>query len=187
MKILILITLLLPLSLLAETGTYKGVGYTLEPIFGRQKVTLSSDASHVATQAYYGVRASANYLFLNLEAIYTKTDRGQFLAEDVSNSSGYEIERFKLGLFGSYQVLPMILGIVRGGADAKRITRFTVVDGVISKTTTDPKLSPYLGVGLELGPRFCALTLGLTTVFQGIPDDLEDNDYQFSFGFKLRI
>jgi hypothetical protein len=186
MKVLVLL-FLIPLNLFAESGIYKGIAYTVEPIYGKETVNIDKEARIVQTEYFYGARITAAWEFLNLEGVYTKTNRGQFLASDIKNSAGYEIERLKVGIYGSYELLPILLGIVRAGGDAKKVTTVSVTNGNISRIEGDTLYRPYLGLGIEAGPKLFSLTAGVTIVFHAIPDDYFDNDYQYSLGFKLRI
>ena len=184
---LIALILFFPFLSFAKSGVYQNVSYTIEPIYGREKVQVDKVSQSVTTEYFYGARATANYKILSLEAEYTRTDRGKILASNPGLSEGYEIERLKLGLFGTYPLLPTTTSIIRGGADAKRTTIYRFVNSSLVKSQKATLVSPYLGVGIEAGLQNLAVSAGATVVFSGLPENFKDNDYQFSLGLKLRI
>jgi hypothetical protein len=184
---LFILLLIFPNLALAASGTYKSVSYTLEPVYGREKIRIDKEASAASTEYFYGARLSATYKIFNIEGEYTRTDRGNIFASEPGLSEGFEVERIKLGLFGTYQLYPKMLTIIRGGVDAKKTTILSLSNNNLVETELDRFFRPYLGLGIEVGYKMIALTSGVTVVFHGFPDYYAENDYQFSFGIKLRI
>ncbi|MBT7608151.1 MAG: hypothetical protein HN576_00240 [Bacteriovoracaceae bacterium] len=191
MKILTLLITLLSFTIsnfsCAKSGTYEGINYTIEPVYGRQEVSIEKNSESLVTESYFGARITAFYKLLNLEGMYTRSDRGEFFSKDSGKTEGYSIERLKVGIQGSYNVLPSLTGIIRLGGDIKKVKEYTYIGTELVEQDNDPNFGPYFGLGIEFGIKIISLTAGITTVFKGLPDDFLDNDYQYTLGFKLRI
>lgn len=171
-------------SLHANAANYKGIEYTLEPIYGYQKLELEKPYKHVAWQYFYGARITGGYKVFNLEGMYTKSEVDEVFTE-TNETTRDIVEKLKLGFSTGKTLNNWSLGVLRIGVEGKRIEHQSIINSIKTSTKVD-SYRPYLGLGFEIYlKQYVAISLGATAIFGGLPDDPWDNDYEYTSGIKL--
>ena len=179
----LLFTLLFASPLLA--ANYKGIEYSLEPIYGYQKLELKEPHEHVKWEYFYGARITGGYKSFTLEGMYSKTEVDEtFLG--TGEISRNVVEKLKLGFSSSYNFNSWSLALLRIGAEIKQVSHHSITLSGTTSTKKEEDFSPYLGIGFEIYlKKFVAITLGVTAIFNEIPDDMWNNDYEYTSGVKI--
>jgi len=167
-----------------QAANYRGIEYSIEPLYGREKSQISG--SNYLWSYYYGARISVRYDFIGGEFTYTRTDSGTLLGAALNESNGFEVEKLKIGILAPYAVTPELNLLGRIGGSAKRVTEYNITGFTLNRIVHPPTYAPYIGIGAEYNLlEFLAVTASATVTFNGIPDDLFNNDYEFSGGVRF--
>lgn len=179
-----LLTLLFLFSSTVYAANYKGIEYTIEPIYGYQKLELEKPYDHVAWEYFYGARITGGYKVFSLEGMYTKSEVDEIFS-DRGEATRDIVEKLKLGFSTGKSFNNWSLGVLRFGVEGKRIEHQSII-GSTTTTTSEDTYRPYIGLGFEIYlKQYAAISLGVTAVLNGFPDDPWDNDYEYTSGIKL--
>lgn len=182
-SVLLFLIIFTPLQLFA--ANFKGVEYTIEPVYGYQKLELDKPTQHSAWEYFYGARISGGYKIFNLEGMYTKTELSEVFTNPALVTRNI-VEKLKLGFSTSKIFNNWSLGVLRFGVEGKRLEYQTLSGTTVTSTVKEDTYRPYVGLGLEIYLKsYAAISLGVTAVLNSIPDDYWDNDYEYTSGIKL--
>lgn len=176
--VILLFTLISPALLAAN---FKGIEYTIEPIYGYQKIELEKPENYAVWEYFYGARVSGGYKVFSLEGMYSTTKLEKIFVSTGERTTD-KVEKLKIGFATSTAFNNWSLGLLRLGAEGKRISHTSSLNPDSTKDT----IRPYLGFGLEIYlKQYIALSLGVTAIMRDFPNDLGDNEYEYTSGIKL--
>jgi hypothetical protein len=183
---LLVTAFLLSGTLGARPAAAAGFGLTLEPIIGYERVQKLIPDPHYTTRMLYGARMTFGFLILSVEGELTRSnDEEAFTSQDLATKD--VTDKLRAGLRSGFRMGSLLQLHIRGGGQASRNHHEETRAGVTS-TSEDPLVvKPYLGAGLRaaLAPKIYG-TAEVVTVIRDL-NDLQQNEYQLTAGFSIRL
>lgn len=161
----------------------KGVGYSVEPLYGYETVYRSSPKSHLSTRAMYGLRVKVGKDVLGAEAEYSRASDTETYST-APEKIYYQDDKYKLGIRSSVYFTQYFLFTARAGAQATQGFEETTTAGVTTKKTKDLKIDPYAGAHLGIRFGVFSLSAGSTMVIKDY-NDFSKNDFQHTLSFGV--
>ena len=170
---------------LAEAAEPAKLG--VEPLIGYERVQRVTPSPQIKMRLFSGVRLTYGIPRLSAEAEYIRGTDSDTLPE-LSQTTSTTDDRLKFGARSSYRLASLLSTWLRLGVQASRTTREVTTGSSSVKTVGQPEYDPYAGAGLNFGlSDKISLDAGVTVVFKNFPDSWDQNDYQASLGFRVRV
>ncbi len=158
----------------------------IEPIVGYERNQKLVPTAHTKERIVYGARAAVGIPLLKLEAEFTRGSDNEVFTEPAMTTKDTD-DKLKVGAKSTLRMGRIFSLILRAGGQAKQNTHEETRNGVTTKVINPIVYKPYGGFGLSagLGSKL-QLTGGLTVVFNKFPD-MNQNDYQTTLGFTVKL
>lgn len=190
LKQVIFISFILSVKIMsAQAHTLPSLGeidVTTEPVVGYEWDHRKEPSPHVRGRVFYGVRLTAGYRFISLEAEYTRSnDEVFFPLLDLRIRE--IVDRLKLGIRIPYAWSSSFYTVLRLGGQASKTKTILIRKDSTLTQVGEPKVHPYVGVGLNysLGRRV-SLTADGVIVIENI-HRLQESTYQATLGVSFSL
>ena len=185
MKRLLLVTFLLPMSVMAAPVKDR---LSITPIIGLERVQKFQPTPYMKTRTFYGARIIYKLPIGALESEYTHAQDTSFY--DVTNTSYKDVEdKLRLGLRGGFTLSQFMSSYLRGGAQYRQNKTTKTIAGVSSTGQKESKVQPYVGTGIDINlGRFLSLSADILATYTPTNDpNLKDYELQPSIGINLKF